>query len=95
MSIQPSTTLNQSLNTDDDNGLVGLGHQGNMFNPLVRLSSMGSRTGSPLGSSDLACNQSAFVVLKQPSMNEKELTAFGNMFGALPTTYICATAVVW
>ena len=49
---------------------------------------MGSRTGSLLGSSDLACNQSAFVVLKQPSMNERELTAFGNMFGALPTTYV-------
>ena len=49
---------------------------------------MGSRTGSLLGSSDLACNQSAFVVLKQPSMYERELTAFGNMFGALPTTYV-------
>ena len=49
---------------------------------------MGSRTGSLLGSSDLACNQSAFVVLEQPSMNERELTVFGNMFGALPTTYV-------
>ena len=49
---------------------------------------MGSRTGSLLGSSDLACNQSAFVVLTHPSMNERELTAFGNVFGAPPTTYV-------
>ena len=83
MSIQPSTTPNQPLNTDNDDGLIGLGHQGDMFNHLVRSSSMGSTTGSLLGSSDLA-----FVVLKQPSMNERELTAFGNMIGALPTTYV-------
>ena len=25
----------QPLNTDDDDGLVGLGHQDDMFNPLV------------------------------------------------------------
>ena len=40
MSIQPPTTPNQPLNTDDGDELIGLGHQGDVFNFLVRSSSM-------------------------------------------------------
>lgn len=59
-----------------------------MFDPLVRSSSVGSRTGSLLRSSGSASSQSAFAFLKQSSTQGEELTSSGNMFGAPPTTNV-------
>ena len=57
-----------------------------MFDPLVRSSSIGSKTGSLLRSSGSASSQSAFAFLKQSSTKGEELTASGNLFGAPPST---------
>ena len=59
-----------------------------MFDPLVRSSSIGSRTGSLLRSSGSTSSQSAFAFLKQSSIKGEELTASGDMFGAPPTTIV-------
>ena len=56
-----------------------------MFDPLVRSSSIGSKTGSLLRSSGSASSQSAFAFLKQSSTKGEELTAPGNLFGAPPS----------
>ena len=59
-----------------------------MFDPLVRSSSIGSRTGSLLRSSGSTSSQSAFAFLKQSSIKGEEFTASGDMFGAPPTTIV-------
>ena len=59
-----------------------------MFDPLVRSSSIGSRTGSLLRSSGSTSSQSAFAFLKQSSTKGEEQTAPGNLFGAPPTTNV-------
>ena len=56
-----------------------------MFDPLVRSSSISSRTGSLLRSSGSASSQSAFAFLKQSSTKGEELTGSGNLFGAPPS----------
>ena len=73
------------MNKTDDDGLIDLGDQDDMFDPLVRSSSIGSRTGSLLRSSGSASSQSAFAFLKQSSTKGEEMTASGSLFGAPPT----------
>lgn len=59
-----------------------------MFDPLVRSSSIGSRTGSLIRSSGSASSQSAFTFLKQSSTKGEESTLSGDLFGAPPTTNV-------
>lgn len=82
MSGQPVTT------EATDDGLIDLGEQDDMFDPLVRSSSIGSRTGSLLRSSGSTSSQSAFAFLTQSSVKGDEATSSGNMFGAPPTTNV-------
>ena len=71
-----------------DDGLIDLGEQDDMFDPLVRSSSIGSRTGSLLRSSGSTSSQSAFAFLKQSSTKGEELTLTTDLFGAPSTTNV-------
>ena len=57
-----------------------------MFDPLVRSSSFGNKTGSLIRSSGSTSSQSAFAFLKQSSTKGEESTLSGDLFGAPPTT---------
>ncbi|XP_065898492.1 AP-4 complex accessory subunit tepsin-like [Dysidea avara] len=78
---QPSDQTTEVAGEDD--GLIDLGEQDDMFDPLVRTSSTSSRTGS-LRRSGSTSSQSAFSFLKQSGKGE-DLTASSDLFGAQPT----------
>ena len=84
--LQAPSTSDQPLDTNDDDGLIDLGEQDDMFDPLVRSSSNASRSGSLLRSSGSASSQSAFAFLRQSK--GEELTSSGDLFGTPPTTNV-------